>query len=242
MERKPMNSKVIVLKNGKVVDSESMRVVIADVVISAGVITQVGDASSCDADVVIDCAGKIVTAGFIDAHVHIESSMVLPKTFGEAVLPHGTTTVIADPHEVVNVAGAAGLRLFLDETDKAPISIFTVIPSSVPATQWETNGAGHFTAEQMKPFLNDRRVVGLGEVMSFLDVVKGEPEMMDKLALFKGRPIDGHTAGMDSSMLEAYVSHGISNDHECYDAAGLLERYAKGLNLYIREGSAARNA
>ena len=219
-----------------------MRVVIADVVISAGVITQVGDASSCDADVVIDCTGKIVTAGFIDAHVHIESSMVLPKTFGEAVLPHGTTTVIADPHEVVNVAGAAGLRLFLDETDKAPISIFTVIPSSVPATQWETNGAGHFTAEQMKPFLNDRRVVGLGEVMSFLDVVKGEPEMMDKLALFKGRPIDGHTAGMDSSMLEAYVSHGISNDHECYDAAGLLERYAKGLNLYIREGSAARNA
>ena len=119
-----MNSKVIVLKNGKVVDSESMRVVIADVVISAGVITQVGDASSCDADVVIDCTGKIVTAGFIDAHVHIESSMVLPKTFGEAVLPHGTTTVIADPHEVVNVAGAAGLRLFLDETDKAP-SVFS---------------------------------------------------------------------------------------------------------------------
>ncbi|MDY4552711.1 MAG: hypothetical protein SPD54_13055 [Parabacteroides sp.] len=146
--------------------------------------------------------------------------MVLPKTFGEAVLPHGTTTVIADPHEVVNVAGAAGLRLFLDETDKAPISIFTVIPSSVPATQWETNGAGHFTAEQMKPFLNDRRVVGLGEVMSFLDVVKGESEMMDKLALFKGRPIDGHTAGMDSSMLEAYVSHGISNDHECYALLG----------------------
>ena len=124
MERKPMNSKVIVLKNGKVVDSESMRVVIADVVISAGVITQVGDASSCDADVVIDCTGKIVTAGFIDTHVHIESSMVLPKSFEESVLPHGTTTVIADPHEVVNVAGAAGLRLFLDETDKAP-SVFS---------------------------------------------------------------------------------------------------------------------
>ena len=232
----------IVLKNGKVVDSESMSVAKADVLIVDGVIALVGDAGACKADTVIDCTGKIVTAGFVDSHVHIESSMVLPKTFGEVVLLHGTTTVIADPHEVVNVAGAEGLSMFLNETDKAPISIFTVIPSCVPATRLETNGAGHFTAEKMSPFVNDRRVVGLGEVMSFVDVANGEQEMMDKLELFKGRPIDGHTAGMDDALLDAYVSKGISNDHECYDAAGLLKRYAKGMNIYIREGSAARNA
>lgn len=232
----------ILLKNGNVVDAESDTVTKADVGITDGVITFVGATDRATADVVIDCAGKMVVAGFVDSHMHIESSMVLPATFGKAVLPWGTTTVIADPHELVNVGGADALRLFLDETDKAQISVFTVVPSCVPATSFETNGAGHFTAEQMKPFLSDERIVGLGEVMSFGNVVTGDPEMMAKLSLFDGRPIDGHTAGMDEAMLDAYVEYGISNDHECYDDEGVLARYHKGMNIYIREGSAARNA
>lgn len=232
----------ILLKNGNVVDAESGTVTKADVGITDGVVTFVGATDHATADVVIDCAGKMVVPGFVDSHMHIESSMVLPATFGKAVLPWGTTTVIADPHELVNVGGADALRLFLDETDKAQISVFTVVPSCVPATCFETNGAGHFTAEQMKPFLSDDRIVGLGEVMSFGDVVTGEPEMMAKLSLFDGRPIDGHTAGMDEAMVDAYVEYGISNDHECYDDEGVLARYHKGMNIYIREGSAARNA
>ena len=232
----------IVLKNGKVVDNELMTITLADVLIDDGIITKVGKFTVPADATVIDCTNQVIVAGFIDAHVHIESSMVLPKAFGEAILPYGTTTVIADPHEVVNVAGGEGLKMFLDETDQAPISIFTVVPSCVPATKIETNGAGHFTARDMAPFVEDDRIVGLGEVMSFDDVVQQEPEMMEKLALFKGRPIDGHTAGMDDGMLEAYLMHGISNDHECYDEESVLKRYNKGMNIYIREGSAARNA
>ncbi|MGM9868053.1 MAG: adenine deaminase [Sodaliphilus sp.] len=230
------------MKSGKVVDSELMSITIVDVLIENGVICKVGDFDLPETATVIDCKGKVITAGFIDAHVHIESSMVLPKTFGEVILPFGTTTVIADPHEVVNVAGGEGLKMFLEETEQAPISIFTVVPSCVPATKIETNGAGHFTARHMEPFVDDPRIVGLGEVMTFDDVVNQEPEMMAKLALFKGRPIDGHTAGMDDSMLDAYLAHGISNDHECYDEESVLKRYRKGMNIYIREGSAARNA
>ncbi len=238
-----MKHQTLLLKNGRVVDAEHRTVTPADVLIADGKIARV--ASSIDpaeADRVIDCAGRIVTAGFTDAHVHIESSMVLPRTFGKAVLPCGTTTVIADPHEVVNVAGAEGLRSFLDEAAQAPISVFTVVPSCVPATPFDTNGAGHFTADQMREFIDRPDVVGLGEVMSFNDVVAENPEMMAKLQLFKGRPIDGHTSGMDASLLDAYVAHGISNDHECYDAEGMRQRYDRGMNIYIREGSAAHNA
>lgn len=243
MKNNGMTHSRILLKNGNVVDSETCSVTKADVAIEEGVITYVGPDAKVDAaTTVIDCSGRIVAPGFVDSHVHIESSMVLPKAFGEAVLPWGTTTVIADPHEAVNVGGAQALELFLAEAEKARISVFTVIPSSVPATPYETNGAGHFTARQMVPFLSNAKVVGLGEVMSFNDVVNGDPEMVDKLTLFRDRPIDGHTAGMDEKMLDAYVGYGIANDHECYDAEGLQARYKRGMNIYIREGSAARNA
>ena len=234
--------KGLLLKGGQVVDGETGKVSRQDVWVVEGRIARVApQIDEACAERVVDCAGRVVTAGFVDSHVHIESSMVLPEAFGCAVLPHGTTTVIADPHEVVNVAGAEGLRRFLQEARRAPISVFTVVPSCVPATRLDTNGAGHFTAEQMREFVDLPDVVGLGEVMSFGDVVAQEPEMMAKLELFRGRPIDGHTAGMPDEMLDAYVAQGISNDHECYDAKGVLLRYAKGMNIYIREGSAARN-
>ncbi|MGN1375786.1 MAG: adenine deaminase [Prevotella sp.] len=234
----------ILLKNGNIIDSETGKMTKADVLIKDGRIAFIGNADNASekADTTIDCSSSIVTAGFVDSHVHIESSMVLPETFGEAVLPHGTTTVIADPHEIVNVAGAEGLRRFLEETRKARLTIYTVVPSCVPATPYDTNGAGNFTAEQMKEFADLPEIVGLGEVMSFYDVVADEPSMMAKLNLFKEKTIDGHTAGMADSLLDAYIKHGISNDHECYDEEGVLKRYNRGMNIYIREGSAARNA
>ncbi len=234
----------LLLQNGNVVDGQTRRIVRADVLVRDGVIVEVGE-NIADRDCrVIDCTGKTVTAGYVEAHVHTESSMVLPFAFGEAVLPHGTTAVIADPHEIVNVAGADGLRYFLDAAAQSPIDIFTVVPSSVPATPYDTNGAGEFLAEDMQEFVSRDDVVGLGEVMCFGDVVARKKTIMDKIALFRqaGKTIDGHTAGMPDGMLDAYMSAGVNNDHEYSDMQAMMERYNRGMNIYVREGSAARNA
>ena len=232
----------ILLHGGSVADGENMTVRRADVLVADGKIAAVGDGLSADGAEVLDCTGFIVTAGYTDAHVHVESGMVLPEAFGDAVLPFGTTAIIADPHEVVNVAGGEGLKVFLKECDRARIDIFVCLPSGVPATPLDTNGAGKFTAADMTPFLSHPRVVGLGEVMCFRDAAEGEPEMTAKIALFKGKTVDGHTSGMPESMLDAYVAAGVCNDHECASKESMFARYDRGMNIYIREGSAARNA
>ena len=232
----------ILLKHGTVADGETRTTYQSDVLISDGVITCIGENIEEGDNQVIDCTGLIVTAGYIDSHVHIESSMVLPHAFGVCVLPFGTTAVIADPHEVVNVKGAEGLNEFLDEAKKSQVDVFTVVPSSVPATPLDTNGAGKFLASDMKPFVDRDDIVGLGEVMCYFDVAAGNPEIMDKIRLFKDKTIDGHTAGMPEELLDAYVKAGVNDDHECSDAHLMMERYRKGMNIYIREGSAARNA
>lgn len=232
----------ILLQGGSVADGENMTVRRADVLVADGKIAAVGEGLSSDGAEVLDCTGLIVTAGYTDAHVHIESGMVLPEAFGDAVLPFGTTAIIADPHEVVNVAGGEGLKVFLKECDRARIDIFVCLPSGVPATPLDTNGAGKFTAADMAPFLSHPRVVGLGEVMCFRDAAEGEPEMAAKIALFKGKTVDGHTSGMPESMLDAYVAAGVCNDHECASKESMFARYDRGMNIYIREGSAARNA
>lgn len=232
----------ILLQGGSVADGENMTVRRADVLVADGKIAAVGEELSSDGAEVLDCTGLIVTAGYTDAHVHVESGMVLPEAFGDAVLPFGTTAIIADPHEVVNVAGGEGLKVFLKECDRARIDIFVCLPSGVPATPLDTNGAGKFTAADMTPFLSHPRVVGLGEVMCFRDAAEGEPEMAAKIALFKGKTVDGHTSGMPESMLDAYVAAGVCNDHECASKESMFARYDRGMNIYIREGSAARNA
>lgn len=232
----------ILLHGGSVADGENMTVRRADVLAKDGKIAAVGEGLSSDGAEVLDCTGLIVTAGYTDAHVHVESGMVLPEAFGDAVLPFGTTAIIADPHEVVNVAGGEGLKVFLKECDRARIDIFVCLPSGVPATPLDTNGAGKFTAADMTPFLSHPRVVGLGEVMCFRDAAEGEPEMAAKIALFKGKTVDGHTSGMPESMLDAYVAAGVCNDHECASKESMFARYDRGMNIYIREGSAARNA
>ena len=232
----------ILLQGGSVADGENMTVRRADVLVADGKIAAVGEELSSDGAEVLDCTGLIVTAGYTDAHVHVESGMVLPEAFGDAVLPFGTTAIVADPHEVVNVAGGEGLKVFLKECDRARIDIFVCLPSGVPATPLDTNGAGKFTAADMAPFLSHPRVVGLGEVMCFRDAAEGEPEMAAKIALFKGKTVDGHTSGMPESMLDAYVAAGVCNDHECASKESMFARYDRGMNIYIREGSAARNA
>lgn len=232
----------LLLKNGNVVDGERCMVMKADVLVEDGKIVRIGRDLPTEGHEVVDCAGLVVTAGFIDAHVHIESSMVLPSAFAEAVLPYGTTAVIADPHEIVNVAGTEGLRFFLKEAEEASIHVFTVVPSSVPATPLDTNGAGKFLSEDMKDFVDRPEVVGLGEVMCYYDVADRNPEIMDKIALFNHKTIDGHTAGMPAALLDSYVEAGVQNDHECTDKESMLQRYDKGMNIYVREGSAARNA
>ena len=232
----------VLLKGGKVADGRRAVLFPADVLVEDGRIARVGGCGCESADEVLDCTGKVIAAGFADAHVHIESGMVLPAAFGDAVLPFGTTTVIADPHEVVNVAGAPGLRVFMEECRRSRADIFICLPSSVPATELDTNGAGEFSAEDMKEFADDPMVVGLGEVMRFADAAHGEPRMAAKLALFCGRTVDGHTAGMPESMLDAYVAAGVCNDHECATKEEMFARYDRGMNIYIREGSAARNA
>lgn len=232
----------ILLQGGSVADGENMTVRRADVLAKDGKIAAVGEELSSDGAEVLDCTGLIVTAGYTDAHVHVESGMVLPEAFGDAVLPFGTTAIVADPHEVVNVAGGEGLKVFLKECDRARIDIFVCLPSGVPATPLDTNGAGKFTAADMTPFLSHPRVVGLGEVMCFRDAAEGEPEMAAKIALFKGKTVDGHTSGMPESMLDAYVAAGVCNDHECASKESMFARYDRGMNIYIREGSAARNA
>lgn len=239
---KSVGSVPLLLKGGLVVDGEARTTAVADVLVGAdGRIAAVGSGLEASGAEVIPCEGLVVTAGFVDSHVHIESSMVLPVQFGRAVLPHGTTAVIADPHEVVNVAGGEGLHSFLDEAAKAPVDIYTVVPSSVPATELDTNGAGKFLARDMEEFVGRADVVGLGEVMCFADVAAGRREIMDKLALFRGKAVDGHTSGMPLSMLDAYVAAGVQNDHECTCCEEMMERYNRGMNIYVREGSAARN-
>lgn len=235
--------KTLLLKGGTVIDNEQGTQKLADVLVENARIVLIGkDIAPPDSSTqVIDCRGLVVLAGYVDAHVHVESSMVLPDAFGEAILPHGTTTIIADPHEVVNVAGANGLQDFLCEAERAPISVFTVVPSSVPATPFDTNGAGEFLASDMLPFVHRADVVGLGEVMCAPDVVEKSPSIMDKISLFKHKTIDGHLPTSDAHLLDAYVEAGIQNDHETYDEDSVLAHYERGFNIYIREGSAARN-
>lgn len=226
-----------VLKNGTIVDTINRMIYVADVGIKDGIIKRVGNLS---ADKELDCTGKYIAAGFINAHVHIESSMAMPSEYGRAVIKRGTTSIISDPHEIVNVKGTEALNEFLKMCEDAPINIYTVVPSCVPATPFDTNGAGYLTAEDMKPFVHRKEVVGLGEVMSCDEVVNRVPSMMAKIELFKDKTIDGHAIGMTPEKMKLYADAGISNDHECNSYEDVKMRLDAGLKVYIREGSACK--
>ena len=228
----------LVFKNAHVVNVFTKQVEQADVAVEAGVIAGVGQYSGQEE---IDCTGLYLCPGFIDAHIHVESTMAVPYEFARAVVPSGTTSVVADPHEIVNVCGAPAVEWLLKASEALPVDIYWMIPSSVPATPFETNGAP-FTAEDMAPFAQmGPRVAGLGEVMCYTDVVAGTGEIYDKLALFEHKHIDGHAPGLCGKALAAYAAAGIETEHECTTFAEAKEKLAAGLAILVREGSAAKN-
>ncbi len=191
---------------------------------------------------VIDCRNKFIAPGFLDGHIHIESSMLSPKAFAEAVVPHGTTSVITDPHEIVNVAGKAGIRYMLKESEELPVTVCIMLPSCVPATPLEESGAV-IQAEELLEFMGEVRVLGLAEVMDYLGIVRGDRELIRKLELARqfGKIADGHAPGLKGKEVNAYCTAGIESDHECSEKAEALEKLRRGQWIMIREGTAARN-
>lgn len=190
----------------------------------------------------IDLGGAYVTPGFIDSHVHIESGLVSPAQFARLVVPAGTTTVMADPHEIANVAGAAGLDYLLRATENLPLNVYVMLPSCVPATPLEQAGAV-LTAADLAPWFAHPRVLGLGEMMNFPGVLNLDEQVWAKLdlAFERGRLVDGHAPGMMGPELTAYIAAGIGSDHEAITLAEARARLSQGLALMLRQGSAARN-
>ena len=227
----------LVLKNGTIVDVKNRKLIRGDLAVSDGKIIGIGTFSGKQE---VDCQGKYLCPGFIDAHVHIESSMAAPLEFAKAVMPHGTTTVIADPHELVNVKGNEAMKYILDATEDIPLSVYVMMPSSIPATPFETNGAD-FTAKDMEQWKDHKRVLGLGEVMCYPAVLSGDPEILAKLRLCRGMIIDGHAPGLTGEDLKAYVEAGVMTEHECTSYEEAREKCHAGMKILVREGSAARS-
>jgi len=227
----------LLLAGGSVANLLSGEVHRADVAIHKGRIAGF-DCSSARRTLELD--GKIIAPGFIDSHVHIESSMVTIPEYARTVVPRGTTTVITDPHEIANVWGEAGIRYMLASSRDVPLNVFVMLPSCVPATNLETAGAA-LDAEALAGLMQEEGVLGLAEVMNYPGVIFRDPEMMKKLALAGRRPVDGHAPGLSGRDLSAYISAGIRSDHECTTIDEAREKLRSGMHIMLREGSAAKN-
>ena len=229
----------LVLKNAGVVNVFTKEITVCDVAVADGYIAGLGEYSGRTE---ADCTGKIVCPGFIDAHMHMESVMSSPFELARAIVPRGTTTVIADPHEIVNVCGAKAVDYLLDATEHLPLNVYLMLPSSVPATPFETNGAD-FTPADMAPYLAHPRVLGLGEVMNYPAAVAGDAGVLEKVALAqaRGKLADGHAPGISGKDLQAYAALGIATEHECTTFAEAAEKLRAGFAVLVREGSAAKN-
>lgn len=214
-----------------------------DIAIADGVIVGVGD--SYQGDETIDAQGMYVVPGFIDSHVHIESSMMTPDQFARAVLPRGTTTVFWDPHEITNVKGIAGLNWALESTEHLQLDVFVMVPSCVPSTSraagFETSGA-ELTAKDLAPYAQHPRVLGLAEMMNWPGLLAGDEDVLTKLWNFQGHRRDGHCPGLKGKDLNAYAVAGIHSCHESTTASEADEKLSKGIHLLIREGSCAKDA
>jgi adenine deaminase len=228
----------LVLRNARIVNVFSAEVYASDVAINRSRIVGLGPGYEAREE--IDLAGAYLAPGFIDAHVHIESSMLGVREFARAVLPHGTTSVVVDPHEIANVHGLDGIRYMFDQAKHGRLSMFVMVPSCVPSTSMATAGA-HLDAMDIIPLLNDPYVLGLAEMMNFPGVVHGDPQVVKKLELFQDRVIDGHAPALSGHYLNAYVAAGIGSDHECTTPEEALEKLRLGMYIFIREASNARN-
>ncbi|PFP24605.1 adenine deaminase [Bacillus sp. AFS073361] len=228
-----------VIKNGKIIDVFTGEIIEGDLAIVDGYFAGIGE---YEGKKMIDAKGLYISPAFIDGHVHIESSMITPKEFAKVLLPHGVTTVVADPHEIANVLGTDGIQYMLDSSEHLPFDFFFMLPSCVPATEFETSGAT-LNAADLKPFYLEPRVLGLAEVMNFPAVLKAEQEMLEKILQAKqfGKKIDGHAAGLSANDINVYMAAGIRTDHESTTAAEAKERLQRGMYLMIREGTVAKD-
>lgn len=227
----------LVLRNGKIVNVLSCEIHDGDIAIAGDRIVGIG---SYEGREIVDLRGQYVCPGFIDGHVHIESSMLGVPEFARAVAPHGTTAVVADPHEIANVMGVEGIRYMLTASRDCPIDVFVMLSSCVPASHFESAGAT-LSARDLEPLLGTPGVLGLAEMMNFPGVVAGDPECLDKIAMAGNRPVDGHAPSLSGQALCGYVASGIGSDHECTTIDEAREKLRLGLHIMIREGSQARN-
>ena len=225
------------LANARLVNVRSGEIHDADIALYGGRVAGLGD---YEARETIDLKGAFVSPGLIDAHVHIESSMVTVPEFARAVVPRGTTTVVTDPHEIANVLGIAGIRYMLESSEALPLRVFVMASSCVPATDMETSGA-ELTAADLAPLFEHPRVIGLAEVMNFPGVFLAAPEVLAKIEAAGQRPVDGHAPGLSGKNLNAYIAAGVGSDHECTTVEEAREKLRRGMHIFIREGTTARN-
>jgi adenine deaminase len=227
----------LLIRNGLLVDPARETVVKTDIAVKDG---RVFSYSEMDAGEVVDASDCFVSSGFIESHLHVEGLHLLPEHYCGAFLSHGTTTVITDLHEVANAGGLDGLRWYLSLIDDAPLDLFVMAPSCVPSSTHEL-GAGRLGVRELKALSTSRRVIGLGEVMDIEGVTGRRKDVMRKIALFAGKPVDGHAPGMRGKDLDLYMSAGIHSDHETSEREEGLEKLKKGMHLFLREGSVAKD-
>lgn len=231
------------LQNGKIVNVFTGEIQKTDVLIEDDMIIGVGTGyTKDDADVVENVRGRILCPGFIDGHIHIESTMMGPYSFAKAVLPHGTTTVITDPHEIANVCGVDGIKYMLEASENLPVSVYFMLPSCVPATPFDESGAV-LSSEDLKELYDNKRVLGLAEMMNYPGVLAGDKDVLAKIDYCRqiGKKVDGHAPLLTGKELDKYISAGVHTDHECSSEKEAKERIMKGQWVMIRQGSAAKN-
>ncbi|MDY0010881.1 MAG: adenine deaminase [Candidatus Izemoplasmatales bacterium] len=227
----------LIIKNAKVINVFSKTVDEGNIAICDGVIVGIGDYSGRKE---VDALGYYIAPGFIDGHVHIESSMLIPSNYAKAVMTRGTTSVIADCHEIANVCGKNGIDFMLASSAKSPLDVFMMIPSCVPSTEYETSGA-RLLAKDIKDYLKHDKVIGLGEMMDYPGAINGKEDVLEKIEDFSQGVIDGHAPGVEGKNLNAYVLAGIKTDHECTTPQELLEKIKRGMYVHLREGSQTKN-
>lgn len=229
----------LVIRNCKIIDVYSGEITHGDIGIVNGLIAGIGNYEALEE---VDADGLYAGPGLIDSHIHIESSYVTPEEISRLLVPFGTTTIIADPHEIVNVCGFDGLEYMLNSAEELPLSIKYMLPSCVPSTPYETSGA-NLGAKEMEEALENYDLLGIGEFMDFIGVSQGSDLALEKLLVAKkfGKTIDGHSPGLSGKLLNAYVAAGVGTDHECSTIEEMKERIAAGMFIQLREGSAAKN-
>lgn len=229
----------LVLKNARIVNVFTDEIDTADIAISGNRIVGVG---AYHGRKEVDLHGKYVCPGLIDGHIHIESSMLCGPAFEQAVLPHGTTAVVTDPHEISNVAGLEGLDFMLETTKNLTLSVYFMLPSCVPATDLDESGAV-LNAEQLRPYYGSPRVLGLAELMNAYGTVRCDPKILQKIrdCTEAGKIVDGHAPLLSDKDLNAYIAAGVQSDHECSNIEEAMEKLRRGQYIMIREGTAAKN-